>query len=535
MMRTFRSSFLILAVLSFLLFFSLADLLLWSTFSDDDTHVSQLALSYDWLSPYYQPHVYQQLSIVHFTPVVLSAYRGILSVFGVETLPFVVMQISLISLITALAAYICQQLTKRSAAGILCVLLIFSSTMLFPMLSRFYTMHYLLGALCSLLVLQIIIRAVQENNLSHPTTFLFIFGLTFAALLAKEVYIMLVPLLWIVLWQRKSYQNIAAVTLSLVGYLALRTHMLGFSTDGRMGNSLISDLLAIKGDVWLSFAVWFAKENWLLLVMISIGFISASQKMLLYIFAAGLFALPSLAAPHAFQTPQLHGDRLFFMFNIMLSIAATLAIFSRSDTNNSRYQVVIIGLILVMVPLQRSELSRFKDKQIARPSYSINQALLNETVQESTIVVTPGNYYQGELMNVYRLLGNPWLYIIQNCQQALSLTDNGIVDAPTLIAFDEQANRLTRDQLQQRCQFVDQPAIVASEPTFSNGLLEWSISVPDGYQGGVMLVDRGISIPVTQFKQRLVRPKPGERYQLFTRKGNQWWFSETKLIQVEKG
>ena len=47
------------------------------------------------------------------------------------------------------------------------------------------------------------------------------------------------------------------------------------------------------------------------------------------VFAAFAFVLPSLAAPHAFRVPELHGDRLFFAFDSGLVIASVIAIYTQ--------------------------------------------------------------------------------------------------------------------------------------------------------------------------------------------------------------
>jgi hypothetical protein len=518
---------------SIVLFFSHIDLLTWSTFSGDDTHVSQLALSYHWLEPYYKPEVYQQLSIVHFTPVVLSIYQAILNTFGLDNMAFVIVQLSAMSLIATMSAYLCQQVTQRLSAGFFCLVLIFSNLSILTMLSRFYTVHYLLGAILSLLIVIFVLHA-RSNNYLHRTVFwLPLCLLVFLALLTKEVYLMLVPLLWVLFYKLRAPKAALVTTLALIMYIALRFYILGISSDGRDGQSFLSGLIALTLDTWLSFIYWYITTKWLICTIAVVAIFRAPQKMLSYLLLAGLFAGPSLAAPHAFQAPQLHGDRLFFMFDIALAIGGILALYSRPISTRIATIIALLALF-ILVPLQRNSLHAFASTQTDSTAAIINKVLANGLGKTKTLVFTPLNYYQGEYMNIHRLLGNPWLEIVQNCQRALQLsaplTDNS---QRPLLAFDETGKTISREALVNRCQSSQSFATVLTPPTFSKGLLYWSFSVPPGHVGGVLLIDRGIAVGIGEFKQRLVRPKPKERYQLYTRRGNAWWFSDINFISVK--
>lgn len=532
MITPFKRPFMLLLTVAILLFFSNFDLLTWSTFSDDDTHVSQLALSYGWLEPYYKPEVYQQLSIVHFTPIVLSIYRAILSTFGLNNIAFVIFQLTAITITAALAAHLCERITKQVSAGLICLVLTFSNVSLLPMLSRFYTAHYLLGAILSLLILFLIRRAVKNKQLQQSSFLLWLGTFTFLALLTKEIYIMLVPLLWVVFYKLQAVKAFIAVTLSLILYFLLRAHILGVSNEGRSGDSFLSAILALNLDTWADFIYWYLTTKWLIIISVCIAFIRAPRVMFEYTLLASLFAAPALAAPHAFQNPQLHGDRLFFMFDIAIIISSVLAIYSRPIAQKP-LSIILLCTLLGLIPLQRYFLHSFSLTQTNTANYTINQALLNQTRRTDTIVFTPLNYYQGEFMNIYRLLNNPWLTIIQNCQRALQLT------TPThkktkvsLLAFDETGTVISRNDVMERCQESHGVATVKTPPTFNNGLLSWSFSVPDGHTGGILLIDRGIAVGAGEFQQRLVRPKPDERYQIYTRKNNMWWFSDINFINV---
>ena len=245
------------------------------------------------------------------------------------------------SIVAALAAYLCQRFSQQLSAGVLCLLLLISNASLLPMLSRFYTVHYLFGAILCLLALLLIHRQHEKNQLNRPATLVALFSLTLLALLAKEVYIMLLPILWLVFWRVRAKSAALAVTAALISYFALRIYILGLSSDGRDGQSFLSALLAVRLESWLGFIQWYLTTKWLICATALVALIRAPRTMLLYLVVAGLFTAPSLAAPHAFQNPQLHGDRLFFMFDVALIVASVLALYSRPINNR------LITLLLI--------------------------------------------------------------------------------------------------------------------------------------------------------------------------------------------
>lgn len=510
-------------LLAFTLFSSQYPLLDWSQFSDDDTHILQLALSYDWLSPYLDPLVYQQLSIVHFTPLVLSAYRAAIALFGLNAQAFIGIQLFFIALLCALAGYYVWRVHRRLSAATLTMVLIFSSASLLPMLSRFYTLHYILGGIFTLLALLLIQRKLAYSILTLGA----LFSCTLLALLSKEIYLMAVPVLWLLLWRHKAMAALASVSLALALYMALRFYNLGFSTDGRDGQSLLAGLFNIDAKTWLNFGQWYFINKGVILFFCALAFLRAPAKMALYLPLAALFLLPTLAAPHAFQVPQLHGDRLFFGFDCALVIAAVLALYSKAVP---RQGAILISLVIVLfsVGLQRNVMQTYSAQQMASPAYKITQSILTATSHSPTTILTPLTYLQGEFGNIYTKLGNPWLSVTQNCQQAISALRQG----QSLVIFDRYGQQLNNDTLTDRCQSAENVATVVIPPQFQRGVLQWQIEVPATYTTGVLLIDRGITIATPTLQQRLVRPKPGERYQLFTRKDNLWWFSPIATIHV---
>jgi len=483
----------------------------------------QLALSYGWLEPYFKPEVYQQLSIVHYTPVVLNIYRIILEHFGLNTSAFVGVQLLSIATFSALSGFLCWRETQRLSAGFLAIILIFSSTSLLPMLSHFYTIHYILGGIFSLLALIL----TQQNDRFSALKLTALFSTTLLALLCKEVYLMLIPLLWVLLWRCQSFTATVVVTLSLGCYLGLRIYILGLSSEGRSGQSFLVDLLSIDITTWVHFVKWYLSTKWLIVITVVLAMVVAPRKQSFYLLAAAAFAVPALAAPHAFRAPELHGDRLFFIFDCGLVIASVMAFYTKSIPKKFA-STIIIMIFIIVIPLQRSTITTFAEHEVTKPAYLITQTILYDLAKTPTTVLTPLFYAPGELMNIFRLMGEPWLHITQNCHQAL-IQDT---DERVLIIFNGAGKQIANETLIQSCQLNSLPAVVNMSPEFRNGLIQWDIQVSIGYHGGVLLIDRGFAIPVNKFRERLTRPKPGERYQLFTNKENQWWFSDIKTIDM---
>lgn len=92
---------------------------------------------------------------------------------------------------------------------------------------------------------------------------------------------------------------------------------------------------------------------------------------------------------------------------------------------------------------------------------------------------------------------------------------------------------MPREELQAQCQSATGLTVdVATAPQYDSGLLRWQLSAASDVQTGVLFVDRAFAVPLPAFNSQLVKPAPDERYQLFARQGNQWWFSEPRLIDI---
>lgn len=514
-------------------------------FSDDDGHILQVAVDAPWRASFFDPRVYQQLSVVHYTPFVLSIYRGILSLWGPNPAAFMVVQLVLWSLCVTLAAAWCQRQARQPSAGALVVLMVLGASSFWPMLGRFYTVHYLLGAVLSLglmLLLQkptssgAVFVALRRTNppLSSNDSPLFLIGiglLGLAAVLSKEVYLPLLPALVLsCLWQRQ-WARAVALGLALGVYLAMRWHVLGFSLEGRAGQGFIEDALAINMPTWLNFFKWYAQTHVVLLLLLAMGFWRSPVPMLKHGAVAGLLVLPVLAAPHAIRLPALHADRLFFAFDLALICAVALVLHLKPWPLFWR-RWLGLALLACSVWLAQAALVGVSQKTATDVQQQITRQILAAPTQGAVMVLTNVHYQQGGLMRVMRGPTAKDFSITQNCQEALTHLARGHL----LWVFDGQGKRQDPKELPERCQAWSEPeppvkAVVI--PSFDNGLLKWHLQAQEGVQTGVIFPDRGMSLALPQMHQRLVRPRQDEPYRLFAHRLGQWWFSDLRTMQLD--
>ena len=519
-----------------------------AVFSDDDGHILQLAVDAPWLAAYLDPQVYQQLSVAHYTPVVLTVYRGMLALWGLNPSAFVVLQLALWGACTALAALWCHRQSRRASAGALVVLLVVGASSFWPMLGRFYTAHYLLGGVFSLWLLLVLQKPLALPDVAHlqerkthqgikaiggdsPWYLAGMAVLGLAAVLSKEVYLLLLPALVVsCLWQRQ-WTRAWILGLALLVYLAMRWHVLGFSLEGREGRGFVSDLLAIDAPTWMRFFKWYAQHHVLLLSLLVVALWRSPWIMLKWGGAAGLLVLPVLAAPHAIRLPEVHADRLFFAFDLALMVAVALALHHR-PWPLVRWRWLGLPVVLGVGWLGLGALVEGAHKTAADAQQRITRQILAAPYDRPLTVLTDVNYQQGGLMRVMRLQGIHDFTITQNCQLALAHLRLG----QTLWGLDEMGNRLAPSLLQERCLPWSKhgpPVRVETEPSFMNGVLRWQLSADEGVQVGVQFPDRGMSLAIGQMHQRMVRPRHNEPYRLFAHRQGQWWFSELRTMQLD--
>ena len=237
-----------------------------AVFSDDDGHILQLAIEAPYLGAYYMNEVYQQLSVVHYTPVALTIYRLMFELFGVTATPFLILQIGLLGLCAALAGAWCHRHTQQVSAGLMAILLIASLSSVWPMAARFYTLHYVLGGLFSLLLLLHLQKKPPLTAVQPTQALATSFVLALLSLLSKEIYAPLVLALWAWAAFQKHRPQAIGLLLAMLVYAGLRLHVLGFSTEGRAGNSLLADLQSLQADTLVHFAKWYVQTHALLML-----------------------------------------------------------------------------------------------------------------------------------------------------------------------------------------------------------------------------------------------------------------------------
>tara|TARA_R100001143_G_scaffold26090_1_gene26349 strand:- start:1326 stop:2960 length:1635 start_codon:yes stop_codon:yes gene_type:complete len=520
----------LLACLVFLPFLS------WVVFSGDDSHLMRVALDYGGLQPYLQPEVYRELSVANYTPIPMTIYRGVSLLFPMRPLFFLAFMMACMSLVIALAATLASRLTHNveaqsdghnTQAGWLTILLMTSLLSLPTLLSRFYTMHYLIGGIFALLALLVLIRKPASEK-SDYLSWLAVCGLLFLALLSKEVYLMLLPVILLLAWQRKQWVLAGGALMVTLIYWLWRGHMLGMQLDVGGEGSYFAGFWNIGVGAWLEFIGFYLSSRWLILFALLIAFISDARLSLKLVALAVLFGMPGLAVTHGIAEYQLHSDRIFFAMDVALGIVAAVVI-CRDQRARAMFKPEYAAAAFVFVFfIQVLAVRDYRQEVVMQTDYKITRYLLDRfaAVADQTALV-PMNYIQGDLMRVSERLGLNWVTLTQNCLDALEVSDE------QLLIFNDAGDLMPREQLQAQCQSATGLTVeVATAPQYDNGLLRWQLSAASNVQTGVLFVDRAFAVPLPAFNSQLVKPAPDERYQLFARQGNQWWFSEPRLIEI---
>lgn len=514
--------FSVFALGSFAVYALLFPLLSWTTFSEDDAHILRIAADYNWWSPYVEPHVYTQLSAANFTPFVLSLYRLVLNTFSLNSFAFLAVMLTLLSIFTALAGVFCYQLSRDRLASWLAMLLILSSFTLPTLATRFYTAHYLTGGLFSLLAL-ILFYQKNGRKLSDWLSGLFVL----LAMLSKEVYLVLpVLLLFLSLIKGNSFQAGPAL-IALCLYLLLRLFILG--PPGAIGGegNYFAPFWAIDGSVWTDFLFWYVRNRAVLLTAVLLALLISPLGLFKRLPMAFLFVLPTLIVPHAFLMPELHGDRIFFAFDSALAIVTALALHESRHFSRIANPAVLAIAVAVILLFHATNIARFREATTATVDYRITRFLVDpENRLESKTLFVPLAFTQGDLMRVQHLLGKESVRITQNCELALEVSPS------SFIGFDNFGNRISREVLEASCERGSPDVHVRMAPRSSAGFLEWDVKYSDGFNGGVLFVDRAFAVQVPRLASLVASPRPGERYQLYAKKDNQWWFSEVKPIGI---
>lgn len=501
-------------------------------FSDDDGHILQLAVDAPAWRVYLDPEVYQQLSVAHYTPVVLTVYGFLLAAFGLEPLSFVVTQLLLMGACMAMAAVWCQRQTGQSSAGAMVLLLSIGVGSFWPMLSRFYTVHYVLGGVFCLGLLLLLQRPAQRDG---PWLWAGAGVLALGALLSKEVYVLAVPALWVWCVWRGQRGRAVALALACLVYAGLRWHVLsmslGMSLQGRADVGLLADLAQLDAATLLRFVDWYAKQHAVLLAMVAWALWRSPGRMLAYAAAAGVWVLPALAAPHALREPAQHADRLFFAFNLALVCAVVLVLHHKPWAERQK-KWLLGALSLVSVAMAQASWSAHAQQLAQSGPLSVTRQILAAQPQGALTVLTDMAYQQGGLMRVMRVQQSQNITITQNCGLALERWQQG----QALWVLDAQGRRSDPKDLPARCRLwpaqAASPVVVKQAPRFVDGVLQWHLQAPEGWQLGVEFPDRAMTIGTGQFHQRLVRPRDAEPYRVLAHRDDVWWFSEVRTMDL---
>ncbi|MDO9520590.1 MAG: hypothetical protein Q7L19_10295 [Pseudohongiella sp.] len=518
-------------LISLIAYATLLPFLSWVVFSEDDSHLMRVAVDYSWWQHYLVPEIYQQLSAANYTPVAMSFYKLLTNVFEFRPQAFLAFMMLTLALLTALAGRVVELVSRSRPAALLAMLLIFSNMSVMTLLVRFYTMHYIIGGIFALIALVLVIH--NKRNLQSAV----LIGLMLLlALLSKEVYLMLPPLLILLALYRRDYSLAAASVVALLVYLLMRTYILGVSVDVGAQSSYFAGAWSASGEAWSLFLVWYVKTRVFILLAIVAALILNLRRTLTLLPLAIAFLIPSLAVAHGINEFALHGDRLFFVFDSALAMIAAIAIMEspklpalihKNIGAFSAKGLAASAMLAVVIIIHITNSNTHQAQVSARTDYKITAYILgNQASLRGKTLFVPLEFIQGDLMRVNNALGNPPYEITQNCLYAQS------IDPERLVVFDGAGDQIPRAALVSSCPPAQTSIGVVTAPRYNHGILEWELQIADGFSGGVLFVDRAFAVPIPVFARQLVRPRPGERYQLFARNQTGWWFSEVETMQI---
>ena len=494
----------------------------WATFSEDDAHVMRVAVDSSWTNPYLDGEMYKQLSAANYTPVVLTVYHLILTLLPLSSMSFLFVTLLTISLFTALVGSLVRHIATSVEAGWLAMFLVFSNLSLSSLVTRFYTIHYMVGGIFALLCL---IVAIRKSYQSLP---LLLCGLLLLlSMLSKEVYLAMPLIVLLIAWKDKSPKLAATALLSWLIYFVMRTLVLGFNSDGRSASGLIASLASVNIDTWMDFLYWYVKHHGVILLALLVTAFRTPIVTAKYLAISLLFVAPTLAAAHGFTNPLLHGDRLFFAFNSASAIVVALSLHQLLKDRGLVVGRVLLVSLAVLFGLHALVISQYKAREVIRADYRITQYLLdpsNDATSKTFFV--PLTFAQGDLRLVQETLYGESFKATQNCRDALAVPES------TLVVFDNAGEITSRIQLEKNCQPANPNVNVIIPPRAIAGVVEWKFEISDNFRGGVLFVDRAFAAPVTSYRTLILNPRPGERYQLFATKDEQWWFSDIQEIVI---
>lgn len=495
----------------------LAPLLSWNVFSADDSHIMRVAIDYGWFEHYLDPQVYRQLSVANYTPVSLTVCRIMLLIFGLSPIAYLWCSIIAVSLLSALAGLLTRELTKSTLAAWLVMLLIFSNLTMLTLLSRFYTIHYITGGIFALLSALLVLR----GQILLPALFVFL------ALLCKEVYIALPFILFLYALYWRDIRLGTGIAVALLGYLALRSWILGSSVDMDASGSYFTGVWAIAPKQWLHFFTWYVKHKYLIVLVTLIAFVLSPYRMICLFPVVLALVAPTFIASHGVQYPEMHADRLFLAFDIALVISAVYVLKRSGYLEHYVKYTYLIPLALFVLSIHVASQGTYRESVMTGANFKVTRYIIDnfDSLGSRTIYV-PIKFTQGDLMRVSDSLDGPSFLLTQNCLVALDQKED------SLIVFDSAGNLSNRKALQETCTPASPDINIEMAPQVVNGVLEWRLQSSEAFAAGVLFVDRALAVPVEEFAGQLAMPSPGERYQLFAFNDGHWWFSDVSEVKV---
>ena len=515
-----------LFLVSLIAYIALMPFLSWIVFSEDDSHLMRVAADYGWLQHYLVPEIYQQLSAANYTPTAMTFYKLLVSLFAFSPIAFLAFMTLAMALFTALAGRVTQLVTGQQQTALLTMLLVFSSLSVTTLLVRFYTMHYIVGGIFALGALTLVLPQRTELRTAIGAGVLL-----WLALLSKEVYLVLPPMLMVFALWRRDWPLLISAAAALGIYALLRIYMLGMSVDVGGESSYFAGFWSVGADAMALFVAWYVKTRLVILLAVLAALVVNPRRTLMLLPIAIAFVLPSLTVAHGINEFSLHGDRLFLAFDSALAMVAAIALTESArlshwfHSRNAHYAMT--ALLVVVIALHLNANRNHRDVLTATVDYRITRYLLdNEAQLPGKTLFVPMNFIQGDLMRVNSILGRPSYQITQNCLVALSVPEEN------LVLFDGQAQLITRETLAANCVPLDANVVEVVAPNYNHGILSWQLQAESNYNIGVLFVDRAFAVPVPAFSRQLVRPRPGEQYQLFANTGAGWWFSDVRTLQI---
>jgi hypothetical protein len=501
----------------------LFSLLGWSTFSEDDAHVMRVALESGWLDPYYNGDIYKQLSAANFTPAVLTLFHAVLVILPLSSTSFLIVSIIFMAFFIALAGALAREISGSSRGAWLAMVLVFSNLAVATLVSRFYTMHYVVGGVFALLALIVSIRK------SPDTPHLSVCALLVCALLAKEVYVGVPLIVLLVAWRTSNLKLAIAAIAAVVIYFCMRLLVLGLPSGDSSGSGYLASVLSIGGESWPAFFEWYLETKWLVLLAALAAFFYAPLKFIKLLPLPLLFLLPTFLSAHGYLNPQLHGDRIFFAFDSAMAIAAAIILAPLLSEKGYVAKFGLPACLIGSLVLHVQYIGHYRVQEQDTADYKVTQYLMDsKNIIDNKTFFVPLYFDQGELMIVEKALNNRTFLATQNCILALQ------VPVENLVVFDQSGNTSSREELEANCSPADRALDVLIAPRVIKGVVEWDLDIKPGFTGGVLFVDRAIAVPVPSFSMLMVAPANGERYQLFAFKENQWWFSEIAEMEIQK-